>query len=221
MTSHPWLLLTCLLAASAPAALLPNGDFSEASPANKSQPRAWAQPDGLGVQWADTGDAAHGKAICLDTRVTERAMMDQWRKLGLTNEWNIPHPADNAIAETYGLSFYSDPIPVQAGQAYRVVFDYKGHPGGAKVWVRCYGEVGGQKRQLYNTTVECRGGDAAQWHTLAQAFFPTRVRPGMKNLQHISLMRVMLFAYFPAGIYWFDNVRIEPISPSEYEAAKR
>jgi hypothetical protein len=217
----------CLLLAAAacsqpnPSSLLPNGSFEQADPADPTRPASWGKPDGLGVQWADSNDAAHGKAIRMDTRVTERAMMDQWRKTGLTNEWNIPKPSNGAVAETYGLSLYSEPIPVKPGQPYRITFDFRGHTGGAKVWVRCYGQLGGQKRQLYNTTVECRAPASAQWSTISQGFFPTRARPGMKNLQNITEMRVMLFAFYPAGIYWFDNVRIEPISVAEYEAAKR
>jgi hypothetical protein len=35
-------------------------------------------------------------------------------------------------------------------------------------------------------------------------FSPTRVRP------EVTEMRVMLYAYWPPGVYWFDNVRIEP-----------
>ena len=31
-------------------------------------------------------------------------------------------------------------------------------------------------------------------------------------------MRVMLFAYWPPGVYWFDDVVITPIPMSEWEA---
>jgi hypothetical protein len=34
-------------------------------------------------------------------------------------------------------------------------------------------------------------------------------------------MRVMLYAFYPAAIYWFDDLRLEPISLQEYEAAKK
>jgi hypothetical protein len=30
-------------------------------------------------------------------------------------------------------------------------------------------------------------------------------------------MRVMLYAYWPPGVYWFDNVAIEPVSQDVYE----
>ena len=30
-------------------------------------------------------------------------------------------------------------------------------------------------------------------------------------------MKVMLYAYWPPGIYWFDNLRIIPVTNEEYE----
>ncbi len=198
-----------LLAQPAPA-LVPNGSFEQAAAADKARPAGWGKPDGLGVQWAESGDPAHGMAIRMDTRVSEKAMVEQWKRTGLTNEWNIPKPAGNAVAETYGLSLYSDPIPVKPGQPYRITFDFKGQSGGAKVWVRGWGALQRQKRRLWEALVGCKSaGDS--WSTCSQVFFPTKARPA------VTEMRVMLFAYYPAGVYWFDNVRIEPITLEEYE----
>jgi len=198
-------------AQSSSEGLVPNGGFEHSAPGDTSRPEAWAKPDGLGVQWVD-GGAGHGKAIRMDTRVSEKAMADQWRKTGMTNEWNIPKPANSAVAETYGLSFYSDSIPVKAGQPYRITFDFRGHSGGAKVWVRGWGLIQGQKRRRWETYVNCnaKGGG---WSTCSQVFFPTKHRP------EVTEMKVMLFAYYPAGVYWFDNVRIEPITLQEYDEA--
>jgi hypothetical protein len=33
-------------------------------------------------------------------------------------------------------------------------------------------------------------------------------------------MRVMLYAYYPAGIYWFDNVTLEPLATADYDRQK-
>jgi len=213
-------LLACLLCFSAasaqplPSSLLPNGDLEAADAADAAKPAAWGKPDGLGVQWVDSGDSSHGRAIRMDTRVTEKAMAAQWRKAGLTNEWNIPKPADNPIAETYGLSLYSDPIPVRREQPYRITFDFKGPSGGAKVWVRGWGMIRGKERRRWEIPVGCnsKGGG---WSTCSQVFFPGKFSP------EVTRMRVMLFAFYPAGVYWFDNLRLEPITVQEYEAAKR
>jgi hypothetical protein len=193
---------------------LPNGAFEQPDAADNTRPAGWGKPDRLGVQWAETGDPAHGKAIRLDTRVSEKAMVEQWKKTGLTNEWNIPNPAGNPVAETYGLSLYSEPIPVTPGQPYRITFDFKGRSGGAKAWVRGWGMLRGEKRRLWETWGACKStGDG--WTTCSQVFFPTKARPS------VTEMRVMLYAYYPAGVYWFDNVRLEPITLQAYEAAKR
>jgi hypothetical protein len=177
-------------------ALLVNGDFEQADPKDAGKPAGWDKPDGLGVQWI-------GKAIRMDTRISERDMVAQWRKVGLT--WDIPNPAGNAIAETYGLSYYSDPMPVKSGQTYRVSFDYKGPSGGAKVWVRGWGMFQGEKRRRWETIVFCRT-QGKDWTHLEQDFHPTKARP------EVTEMKVMLYAYYPPGEYWFDNVKIEPVN---------
>lgn len=192
------------------AALLVNGDFERADPQDARRPLGWDLPDGVGVQWTP---ADHGKAIRLDTQVSETRMNEQWTKLGLTNTWFIPNAASNAIAETYGLSYYSAAVPVKTGQAYRVSFDYKGAPGGGKVWVRCFGQQAGETRRLYEKIVFCEK-KGAGWVHYREVFFPTKFRPAVTEL------RVMLYAYYPAGLYWFANVVIEPISVAEYESAK-
>ena len=201
-------------ASAQPAAssLLPNGAFEQADAADGTKPAAWGKPDGLGVQWVETGDPAHGRAIRMDTRVSEQAMVAQWKQAGLTNEWNIPKPAGNAIAETYGLSLYSDPIPVQRAQPYRITFAFKGPSGGAKVWVRGWGLIQGKERRRWETWVACTS-TSDRWTTCSQVFFPGKSRP------EVTKMRVMLYAFYPAGIYWFDDLRIEPISLQQYEAA--
>jgi hypothetical protein len=201
-------LLIVLTARPCPAqsiSVLPHGDFEQADPRDKTKPAGWDRVDGLGVQWVAAADAAHGKAIRMDTRVSEKAMQAQWIKTGLTNLWNIPKPENNPIAETYGLSLYSDPMAVKAGQAYRITFDYMGPDGGAKVWVRGWGMFQGERRRRWEATVTCHGRDGV-WTTCSQVFHPTRARP------EVTEMRVMLFAFYPAGIYWFDNVRIEPVN---------
>jgi hypothetical protein len=199
------LLLTSARCPAQPASVLPHGDFEQADPRDPGWPAGWDRVDGLGVQWTNAPDAAHGKAIRMDTRISEQAMQAQWIKMGLTNLWNIPKPDKNAIAETYGLSLYSDAIPVKPGQAYRITFDYQGPDGGAKVWVRGWGMFQGEKQRRWETTVTCHCKNRA-WTTCTQDFHPTRARP------EVTEMKVMLFAFYPAGVSWFDNIRIEPIT---------
>ena len=205
-------IIGCLLLTSPVFAgnLLPNGDFEQADPVDSRRPLAWDLPDGLGVQWVQSD---HGKAIRMDTQISEIRMNEQWTKLGLTNTWFVPKAAATAIAETYGLSFYSAAIPVKTGQAYRVSFDYKGATGGGKVWVRCFGPQAGESRRLYEKIVFCEK-KGLDWVHYQEVLFPTKYRPA------VTEMRVMLYAYYPAGIYWFANIDIEPVSTTEYDRAK-
>jgi hypothetical protein len=209
-----WLALA---ADNLPAAesLVGNGSLEEADAVNPAKPACWDKVDGLGVQWTSAPEPAHGKAIRMDTAVSEKAMVESWKKADLSDKWDIPNPAGNAVAETYGLSHYSDAIPVQKGQPYKITFDYKGPSGGAKVWVRGWGQFEGEKRRRWETTVECRVANPKEWTTISQEFFPTKSR------SEVTEMRVMLYAFYPPGVYWFDNVKIEPITLQEYEQLRK
>src|ERR1039458_10114276 len=84
------LLLTASHCPAQGNSVLPHGDFEQADPRDPARPAGWDRVDGLGVQWTQAPDAAHGKAIRMDTRLSEQAMQAQWIKTGLTNIWNIP-----------------------------------------------------------------------------------------------------------------------------------
>ena len=131
-------------------------------------------------------------------------MVASWRACGLTNTWDIPNPARNAVADTYGLSYYSDAFRIVSGETYRVRCDVYGR-GGVKVWVRGYGPFRGRCTRRYEALMNCEGRDGA-WTPNELVFHPTRQRPEVEEL------RVMLYAYHPAGRYGFDNVIVEPVT---------
>ena len=196
-----------LIMAAQGQSVLPNGAFEQADPARPGKPAHWDLPDGLGVQWTDApsvpGGPPHGKAIRMDTSVTEKAMVESYAKAGLT-QWVFPKPADNAIAETYGLSLYSEAMPVTPGKTYRVTFDYMSEKGTAgKLWFRAYGDVNGQKKRVYEGNVDCSS--KGDWKEFTGVFHPTKYRP------NVSEFKIMLFACFPAGVAWFANVRVEAV----------
>ncbi len=187
--------------------ILANGDFEQADPAQAGKPAHWELPDGLAVQWTDApeipGTPPHGKAIRMDTSLTEKAAVASDAKAGLT-QWVFPKPADNAIAETYGLSLYSEAMPVVQGRTYRVTFDYLAEKGTAgKLWFRAYADVDGQKKRVYEGTVDCSG--TGQWKQFTGMFHPTKYRA------NVAEFKIMLFAYYPPGVAWFDNVKVEAV----------
>jgi hypothetical protein len=98
--------------------------------------------------------------------------------------------------------------------------------------VRGWGSFKGEDRRRWETIVNCRT-KADGWRHFEQAFHPT-LRPNTKaekeekdstgndtkNYVEIAYLRVMLYAYWPAGQYAFDNVKIEEINDEEFKHLK-
>ncbi len=180
-------------ASAPPVNLLPNGDLSQAAPhQDPPGPAHWDRPDGLGVQWCDAPGG--GKAMRLDTRVSEQAMVAQWHRVGIT-QWDFPHATAGAVGENYGLSLYSEAMAVEPGVAYRVSADCLGPAGGIKVWVRGYAEVDGEQRRLWEHLITGSGAADDAWWTLSAVVHPTLHRPAVRTI------RIMLYAYYPDAVY--------------------
>jgi hypothetical protein len=199
-----WAALLMTAVAFGDDSVLPNGDFEQGDPAHPGKALHWDAVDGLGVQWTEApavaGAVAHGKAIRMDTAQTEQAMVASFTKAGLT-EWIFPKPNTDPIAETYGLSLYSEAMPVVAGKTYRVTFDYLAEKGtGGKLWFRAYANVNGEKKRVYEGTIDCAG--SGGWKQFSGVFHPTKYRP------NVDEFKIMLFALYPPGVAWFDNVRV-------------
>jgi hypothetical protein len=221
---------------------LVNGNFEEAVPGAIPYPKGWAHPDGYCISWiTDSMAPEHGKVIMLDTDHAESAARKRQAQLreALAKGTPLPAPPDaargagyDAIAGTYGVSFYSEKFKCKPKQAYKVSFDYRGASAGAKVWVRGWGIFAGEERRRYETIVNCYV-KGTGWAHFEQAFHPTR-RLGPKDKHadstqdkdknatytDIAFLRVMLYAYWPPGQYWFDNIKVEEISDEEYKRLK-
>lgn len=197
-----WLHVLLPLRLCAAEPLVVNGDFSRVDPTDARIPLGWERPDGLAIQWTNGPEAADGKAIRMDTSLSERDVVAQYIKVGL-NQWVFPVPTGDAIAATYGLSLYSQAMPVVANTAYRITVRYRGS-GGAKVWVRGYGLKSGKERRLYESVGACPAAETG-WGDFTQEFNPTKNTPG------VTTLKVMLYTYWPPGVSWFDDVVLEPL----------
>jgi hypothetical protein len=204
-------LMTVAIAGAAP--LLPNGGFEEANATNAAQPAGWDRLDGLGVRWETETNGPANRFIRMDTAVSEKAYVSNCQAAGLS-KWVFPNPANDPIAATYGLSYYSDWIPVATGRAYRLSFRYRGASGGGKVWVRGYGMIQNEERRRYDTVVNCRT-QTGGWNAFSQCFHPTQHTPT------VTRIRIMLYAYWPPGVYAFDDVAVTPVSEAEWLADHR
>jgi len=198
------ILLTATCTAAEPLVL--NGAFEHARPDAPTQPLAWGRVDGLGVSWRDAPGG--GKAIRMDTSISERDMVARWKSIGST-EWDIPDASAGPVGATYGLSLYSDAIAIAKEQAYAIEVKHRG-PGGGKIWVRGYAKKGEAMKRVYEAQTEV--GTSAEWTKVVYAFHPTRHTPT------VSEVKVMLYAYWPAGESWFDDVVLRPASAEELAA---
>ena len=187
--------------------LLPNGDFSQPDPTHPERPAHWEAMDGVGVQWTELpvvpGSSIRGKGIRMNTALTEVAMDANWTKAGLT-QFFIPHPDSSPIAETYGLSLYSEGIPLDPTKAYRISFDYLAEKGTAgKVWFRCYQQLPTRLMRKYEGVLDC--GSHGQWRHCSEVYHPFVHAPT------VTVGKIMLFSFYPAGVCWFANVSVEPV----------
>jgi hypothetical protein len=212
----------------APHEGVPNGGFEEARTDLPRGPAGWSHPDGLTIFWV-RDESEHKMVMMIDTSVPEgeaKKRQAQLREALAAKSALPPAPAKTScgqygtIGANNGVSIYSEKIKCKPKQAYKISFDYKG-PSAAKVWVRGWGPLGGEERRRWETYVACRVSGGG-WHHFEQAFHPTRRLLSKDNVKYIeiSYLRVMLYAYWPNGTYYFDNVKIEEISDEEYERMK-
>lgn len=143
----------------------------------------------------------------------------------------------DTLAGLDGIWFWSDPVEIKKGQAYWLTVDAKGPGGGMLTWLVGYPQkpetsfgadagafqeamkerVTGKpadrgrdfepflKKYVFRGQLSLAGSSADEWRTFQRRekpFRPTSVTPDVKYV------RVLLYAFWPPGIYHFDNVRL-------------
>ncbi|MFN0198004.1 MAG: hypothetical protein ACKVT0_14760 [Planctomycetaceae bacterium] len=248
MTAHPLISSTLsiivLLIGSLPALaddqvdgdnLLPNGDFET----GEQIPAAWQTIDGLSTFWVDDPDPARGKVLKFDTDILQSQAYNWWVKIGNgASPFDAPEkmptvePKYDTLAGLDGVWFWSDPIPIEPGQAYWLTLDAKGK--GMLVWLVGYPEKpdvsfaadagavqqyfakmkgtappNERNRKAFIHKYVWKGqlsvGGSDEWKTFSRRekpFHPT------KNTPSVRYVRVLLYPYWPPGEYFVDNVRI-------------
>ena len=205
--------------------LVPNGDFE----AGEKSPAAWQPIDGLTTFWA-AGESPTGKCLKMDTDVYHSQWV-QWReqlKAGATadqapGKTPTSGPKYDTVAGLYGVAYFSDPIAVKPGQSYKVEVDYRGKSvlGGAveffpKLFIRGYGDVGGEKRVVYDAylALRCKTQGEKWEHNVRIVTIPADAPAPVR------FVRLMLYAYWPPNFYWFDNVTMKEVAPEPAGQAK-
>jgi len=184
--------------------------------------------DGLTLFW-DSTHSTTGKCIKMDTDVLQEEVHRRMEEL-IANPDAPPWPKTPTRPPKYdtaagleGVSFWSEPIAVEKGKIYRMSVDCMcrtKREAEAKMFVRGYGMAKNAKgklvkRKLYDTYLSCRLSRPGKWRHFTQTFCPTDRTPA------VTEMRVMLFAYWPPGTYYWDNVSITEVPEAEAAAIRR
>jgi len=203
-------------AGGAPRNLIPNGDFERGTGA----PEGWQRPDGL-TSFFEIDPRRGGKCMRFDTDVkvgefrARRAEMELPDPPPPRPKSPTRHPDYETVAGLDGVSFYSEFVEIVPGMRYTLFVDARAEREGftPKVFLKGYVErveevldERGQRRKqtfrrvAYKVFKDCRCG--TEWRTFSMTVLPTLDAPDVR------WVRVMLFAYWPQGTYFFDNVRL-------------
>jgi len=209
------IFISALLAASASSLfagenLVKNGSFDE----GEAFALHWERADGL-TSFFET-EEGHGRIVKMDTLV-DRDQAIEWAKT-FKEHPDLKPPAKKPIAPASygsiggneGVMLDSEFIDCKPGQDYKLTADIKGD-GKPFVWIK--GFLWSPKRNDfvdgYQTRLEPDKPSKTEWRTFSIGFNPTARSPKIQKI------KVRLYAYWPNGLYYFDNVRIEEITPEE------
>ncbi len=134
---------------------------------------------------------------------------------------------DEDVAGTAGALYYSEFFPVEEGATYRFQCRWKTTGSAAKVFVKCYDELPTEfrtssavdparteKREVYRSQQNLQGSPGV-WNVQTEDFTP----------QHTQFTprwgRVMLYAYWPAGVVEWDDVVVKQVAPPPASRGKK
>ena len=190
--------------------LIPNGTFDE----GETFAARWERADGLTSFFLN--EEGRGRIVKLDTLV-DRDQALEWAKafkaaptLPPPAKKPIPPGSYGSIGGNEGVMLDSELIDCKPGQDYKLSVDFRGD-GKPFVWIKGFLRHPSRNTGVdgYQTRLEPGSPSKTEWRTFSIGFNPTAKAP------RIQKMKVRLYAYWPNGLYYFDNVRVEAISPEE------
>jgi hypothetical protein len=189
--------------------LLLNGNFDK----GKNGADKWEKVDNLTSFWCQ--EKGRGRILKLDSRVDRKQAL-AWQKI-LKSKPDSKAPAPRfpknkyaAIGGNEGAVIDSELIDVIHGQTYKLSVDIKGKCG-MFVWIKGFMMHPRRKHltDCYQTRLIPHDSSSKEWKTFSITFNPT------KRMPRTSKMKVRIFVYWPLGIAYFDNVRIEKIKSEQ------
>ena len=115
------------------------------------------------------------------------------------------------VAANNGLLCYSNWFDIEEYATYRASYDVKSLAPTVKIFVKCYDKIGGQWREIYRKPYNCRpkkdedGNPIQGWQTYVATFTPWHHKYSPKRA------RVMLYAYWPKGTVYYDNIILKKV----------
>jgi hypothetical protein len=176
---------------SAPVNLLRNGDF-ETPHDTGHLPAGWSTKHPDNVRRLDFGDPF--------------ACVVQMR-------------GDRELMAHHGTDLLSDPIPIQPNTRYRCSGYTRSEGPQIKVFVRGYDtvsrRVNGQLTTFDDTVYTMRKDipPSPTWQPFSLDFEVTPADIFSDHQHTVRYVRIKLWAYWPAGTCWFDNIRFEALGP--------
>jgi len=206
--------------------ILSNGGFE----AGKDfQPKGWDPVDSLCSFWVKSN---HGKCLLFDTDVEQGQAWDWWKAIKQgANPADAPkpirteYPHYNAVGGIEGVKLYSAYLPVKPGQTFLLTARIKGpDKGGAKIFVKAYALLPTAKsektvqREVWQTYLHCNT-MGNEWKEYRQTFTLPATLPSVEKKTakgevktyhpKIQWIRVMPYAYWEVGKYYFDDIKVQ------------
>ena len=175
--------------------LVRNGDFEKIDP-KSGLPEGWTTKHPANIKVADLHDG-HGKVVEMS--------------------------GGNGLMSTYGVDLVSDKLPLKANTRYDCSGWTKSQGPNVMVFIKGYQwithKVNGKdvttEEQVYQMRKEVK--PSKDWKAFHVDFYlaPTKE---FSDFQHkIEYLRLTLWAYYPAGTCWCDDIQFREVGPLEKE----
>lgn len=195
------------------ANLLTNGDFESGE---AGIPTGWGPLDNLTTFWVEGGPSGKGKCLKIDTDVY-LAEWEEHKKAVAEGRADVRQktPTSGAkydtVAGTKGVQVISQPIRIEQGAGYMLSAALKGPSADMfypKIFVKGYRLVKGQMREVWQAPMHCRT-SPKEWRTFSWA------APKIPSKYGVEEVRIVIYCYWPPGIYEIDDVRFWRQDPTE------
>jgi TolB-like protein len=134
----------------------------------------------------------------------------------------IKFELNKAVAASYGVGYYGEPIDTSQGTRYRFSVRVLSMAPSVKIFLKHYAwfevrgkENKGQWREVRRAPLHCHGA-GKQWKTFVRDFNPRLKSHGINTADDVDeqraekydpdITKVELYAYWPPGVVYFDDV---------------